>query len=69
MCQQDFRVIGFDGIGVTVTLAQPALTTIRQPVEAMTETIFKFVNGEFSSGSPEQWRLPPELIIGASSPT
>lgn len=65
---EDFRVIGFDGIGVT-DLAQPALTTIRQPVEAMTETIFKFVNGEFSSGSPEQWRLPPELIIGASSPT
>lgn len=64
---EDFRVIGFDGIGVT-DLAQPGLTTVRQPVEDMTETIFQFVSGEISPLPPGQWLLPPKLIVGASSP-
>lgn len=63
----DFRVVGFDGIGVTA-LAQPALTTVEQPVAAMTETIFELIREGASPIDAGEWLLPPRLVVGASSP-
>ena len=65
----DFRVIGFDGIGVS-HLAHPTLTTVRQPVEAMSQAILDLVVaglGE-SASTTQSVRLRPELVIGDSSP-
>lgn len=45
----DFRVIGFDGVGAAA-LAQPTLTTIRQPVEAMTLAIRDLIEAGASEG-------------------
>ncbi|MEO5711310.1 MAG: substrate-binding domain-containing protein [Nocardioidaceae bacterium] len=39
---EDFRVIGFDGIGVSY-LARPTLSTVRQPVGQMSEQILDLV--------------------------
>ena len=65
----DFRVIGFDGIGM-VRLASPTLTTVRQPVEAMTQAIRELVEsgGRAANGEPVSKRIKPELVLGASSP-
>lgn len=61
----DFRVIGFDGVGVT-PLAHPELTTVRQPVEAIAQAILDVV----SAGTPEHSdvRPAPTLVVGPSSP-
>ncbi len=63
---EDFRVIGFDGIGVT-GFALPSLTTVRQPVEAMSETILEIISGR-NDHVPEYSMLEPRLVIGSSSP-
>ncbi|KLU08348.1 LacI family DNA-binding transcriptional regulator [Kocuria sp. SM24M-10] len=64
---EDFRVIGFDGIGVT-PLAYPELTTVRQPVEKMSHTILRLVSEGPESGLQADIRLEPSLVIGRSSP-
>lgn len=63
---EDFRVIGFDGVGVT-PLAHPALTTVRQPVEAMSQAVLDLVS---AGNRPDQTdvRLSPTLVVGPSSP-
>lgn len=48
----DFRVIGFDGIGVS-HLAHPTLTTIRQPVEAMSQAILDLVVAGLTDGADQ----------------
>lgn len=65
----DFRVIGFDGVGVS-RLAHPTLTTIRQPVEAMSEAICQLVDSAVAGtpAQPEVQRVEPELVLGESSP-
>lgn len=65
---EQFRVIGFDGVGVA-RLAHPTLTTVRQPVETMSQAIRTLVEEAASgSGSPTSRRIRPELVIGESSP-
>jgi len=64
---EDFRVIGFDGVGVT-PLAHPELTTVRQPVEAMAERILELVRGNEPEDDNQDIRLAPTLTIGPSSP-
>lgn len=64
---EDFRVIGFDGIGVA-PLAHPELTTVRQPVEAMCTRILDLVTMEGPEADPMDIRLTPTLVIGPSSP-
>lgn len=67
---QDFRVVGFDGIGVS-SLAHPSLTTVRQPVEAMTRAIFDLVFASLNDALEIGWRsvrLKPEFVLGRSSP-
>lgn len=67
---EDFRVIGFDGVGVAF-LAHPSLTTVRQPVEAMTTSILELIlNGldEGVEGRRRSVRHKPELLVNGSSP-
>lgn len=63
----DFRVIGFDGIGVA-RFAHPTLTTVRQPVEAMGQAVLDYTSQRQLLRSPQVLRFAPELIIGESSP-
>ena len=63
---EDFRVIGFDGVGVT-PLAHPALTTIRQPVEAMAQAILDLLSAG-NRAERTDVRLAPTLVVGPSSP-
>lgn len=63
----DFRVIGFDGIGVA-RLAHPTLTTIRQPVEEMGRTVLEIISTTPSPAAPRTVRLAPEFVLGESSP-
>lgn len=64
---EDFRVIGFDGVGVT-PFAQPALTTVRQPVEAMSQRILDVVLALPDDAQAREIRLEPTLVVGATSP-
>lgn len=66
---RDFRVIGFDGVGVT-PLAYPPLTTVRQPVEQMSQAILGLLtgSGEVADGGGDI-RLKPALVAGQTSPT
>lgn len=66
----DFRVIGFDDVGVSF-LAQPTLTTVRQPVAEMTQTIVDIFRSSFETGGPSPSvvrRFKPSLVIRESSP-
>jgi LacI family transcriptional regulator len=66
----DFRVIGFDGVGVA-DLAHPTLTTVRQPVEQISEAILDLVvRGTSEEGLPRVRRttIRPEMVYGESSP-
>lgn len=67
----NYHVIGFDGIGVA-SLAQPPLTTVRQPVAEMTNAIVDIVRSAFEnargiSGHVVR-RFKPTLVISESSP-
>ncbi len=66
---EQFRVIGFDGVGVA-RLAHPTLTTVRQPVETMSRAIRTLVEDAVSGSdrSPTRRRIRPALVIGESSP-
>lgn len=66
---EDFRVIGFDGVGVATRLAHPDLTTVRQPVERIAQAVRTLVEeGSDSTGTPVFRRLRPTLTVGRSSP-
>lgn len=67
---EDFRVIGFDGVGV-FNLAHPTLTTVRQPVEQMSQAIVDLVLQGTSADAPPppgQVLFKPTLVYGESSP-
>jgi LacI family transcriptional regulator len=66
---EDFRVIGFDDVGVSY-LAHPTLTTVRQPIAEMTEVIKKAVAGDIPRQSRTQHRsaFEPTLVVRESSP-
>lgn len=64
---KDFRVIGFDGIGMA-RFASPTLTTIRQPVEEISATVRTLVTAHDRRARPRSIIVRPELIVGESSP-
>lgn len=67
---EDFRVIGFDGIGVSY-LAHPTLTTVRQPVEQMSQQILDLVldgQSETPRGHARARTIRPAMVHGESSP-
>ena len=61
---EEFRVIGFDGIGAAA-LAHPSLTTVRQPVEEMARSIRMLIESDDEGSS--RW-FEPRLVLGATSP-
>lgn len=61
---EEFRVIGFDGIGAAA-LAHPSLTTVRQPVERMARSIRRLIE---SDDEPSSHWFKPDLVLGATSP-
>ncbi|WP_336660799.1 LacI family DNA-binding transcriptional regulator [Leucobacter sp. USHLN153] len=63
---QDFRVIGFDGIGVT-GYALPALTTVRQPIEEMCAAILELISRDGLHPESTEVLLAPELVHGKST--
>ena len=69
---EDFRVIGFDDIGVSF-LAHPSLTSVRQPVGQMTTRILDIVAGNVveEAATPNNARklFLPDLMIRESSPS
>ena len=67
---EDFRVTGFDDVGVSF-LAQPTLTTVRQPVDQMTDTILDIVLASFDADGQTGYvvkRFKPTLVVRDSSP-
>jgi LacI family transcriptional regulator len=66
---EDFRVIGFDGVGVA-PFALPTLTTVRQPVEQIGRTSLELISEatDQSKGRPETQHIPPTFVVGESSP-
>ena len=64
----DFRVIGFDDVGVAY-LANPTLTTISQPLTDMADSIFSFMNTVPQSSRIQARKiLGPKLVVRESSP-
>ncbi|UOR00575.1 LacI family transcriptional regulator [Leucobacter allii] len=64
----DFRVIGFDGVGVA-DYALPALTTVRQPVEAMSRAILELITRDDPATPAGTVLVAPDLVLGDSSRT
>lgn len=66
---EDYRVTGFDDIGVSF-LGRPALTTVRQPIDEMTDAIVDIVRTSLSGSNPGPVirRFRPSLIVRESSP-
>ena len=66
----DVSIIGFDDI-VLSQIVQPALTTIRQPVAAMSDLIVRLlvqrVEGEAGDATQGFVNVPPQLIVRAST--
>jgi LacI family transcriptional regulator len=60
----EFRVVGFDGIGAAA-LAHPSLTTVRQPVEEMARSIRSLIE---SDNEPSSSWFAPDLVLGETSP-
>ncbi|RZT68698.1 LacI family transcriptional regulator [Leucobacter luti] len=65
---QDFRVVGFDGIGIS-QFVMPTLTTIRQPVERMSDAILELIREGVGGSESAAITLQPEFVSGASSPS
>lgn len=66
----DFRVTGFDDVGVS-HLAHPPLTTVRQSVDQMTGSIVDIVTARFADAEPQEqirMKFKPRLVVRASSP-
>jgi DNA-binding LacI/PurR family transcriptional regulator len=66
----DISIVGFDDL-VLAEIAQPALTTIRQPVPAMTEMLVRMlvahVEGSVQADEPAFIDVTPQLIVRGSS--
>ncbi|MCF8551941.1 MAG: LacI family transcriptional regulator [Candidatus Nanopelagicales bacterium] len=64
----DFRIIGFDDVGLSY-LAHPTLTTVRQPLDLMTDSILRLMlMQEHSTSDIERKTHAPELVVRESSP-
>ncbi len=65
---QDVSIIGFDDSAL-MNATDPALTTIRQPIEPMGRMIIELLVGQMG-GSPipaEEYLFEPELVVRAST--
>jgi DNA-binding LacI/PurR family transcriptional regulator len=66
----DISIVGFDDI-VLAEIAQPALTTIRQPVQAMAEMVVRMLvahlEGSAHADDPAFIDITPQLIVRGST--
>ena len=66
----DISIVGFDDI-ILAEIAQPALTTIRQPVPAMAEMIVRMLIAEIgdsvNADDPSFINVTPQLIVRGST--
>lgn len=60
-----FRVIGFDDVGVAY-LAHPPLTTVQQPIEEMTEAIEAAIYQSDPDDIPATQYFAPQLVVRQS---
>lgn len=66
-CPDDVSIVGFDGVTPAGT-AQPALTTIRQPAQAMAAEALRSVVLSIETGCDVQSQIfSPEIIVRAST--
>ena len=64
---EDVRVVGFDDVMIAWIL-QPALTTVRQPIEAMAVQMFELLERKIKGApAPAKTILPVELVIREST--
>ncbi|HEX9854439.1 MAG TPA: LacI family DNA-binding transcriptional regulator [Acidimicrobiia bacterium] len=59
-------VVGFDGTPL-LGMSNPALTTLRQPVDRMAQTVAMMLLGQFNGDRPKAQVFEAELIAGATT--
>jgi DNA-binding LacI/PurR family transcriptional regulator len=65
---EDVAIIGFDDL-LAARVSIPALTTIRQPMEEMTKTVYELVMNRRDEilVTPAKKVFKPELVVRAST--
>ncbi|PPK98422.1 DNA-binding LacI/PurR family transcriptional regulator [Kineococcus xinjiangensis] len=63
----DVAVVGFDDSGLAATL-DPPLTTVRQPLERISEEMVRLLTESFSGQRPLSVTVPTELVVRESAP-
>jgi DNA-binding LacI/PurR family transcriptional regulator len=64
----DVRVVGFDDSGLAATL-DPALTTVRQPLDRISEEMVRLLSDVIAGRSPLTITVPTTLVTRTSSPS
>ncbi|KRV47831.1 LacI family transcriptional regulator [Wenjunlia vitaminophila] len=64
----DISVVGYDDLGV-VTLTNPPLTTVRQPIEAMGKAVVTLLGNRVNglTDSEQEFLFEPELVVRGST--
>lgn len=62
---QDVSVVGFDGTAM-VSYTDPSLTSVRQPVDRMAQTVMSLLDSTRNNSSNVHF-FEPDLVIGGSS--
>ncbi len=62
---EDVSVVGFDGTNL-VNYTDPSLTSVRQPVERMSQTVVSLLLAP-NNGGPKLHIFEPDLVIGGST--
>ncbi|MFV0259479.1 MAG: LacI family DNA-binding transcriptional regulator [Acidimicrobiales bacterium] len=68
---EDFKIISFDGLAIS-QMANPTLTTVRQPMEAMARTTQSVLYEAFEGDGADRRAdrlLTPTLMVGQSCPS
>jgi DNA-binding LacI/PurR family transcriptional regulator len=65
---RDVSVIGFDDSSL-MTLTDPPLTTVRQPIEPMGRMVIELLVGQIAGGTAthDEYFFEPELVVRGSS--
>lgn len=63
---RDVSVVGFDDSGLAEA-HEPALSTVRQPWDALSQAMAEAVLDRVAGGAPRVVRLPAELVVRQSS--
>jgi DNA-binding LacI/PurR family transcriptional regulator len=63
---RDVAVIGFDDLDIA-QIAEPSLTTVHQPIQALGHEMARMLVGRIAGGEPSSLILPTHLIVRAST--